>query len=1347
MTIEHDGPFSTSIESLEYYLKECPDKVAYRYLTDGETEGASLTYAELYDASLTIAHKLVNLAEPGDRAILLYPQGLEFVTALYGCFMAGVIAVPVFPPSGKRRVERLENVVKNCRPELALATTDICNQAKSWFAERDVNMDVKWLPTDVPMDASEAKLPELDPQDVALLQYTSGSTGDPKGVEVTHDNLVHNNYALYLASGGQKELCSWLPVYHDMGLIGNLIYAVNCGGTLTLMSPVDFIRKPVRWFRAMSKYKAEASGSPNFGFDLCYRQIADSELEGIDLSHLKALINGAEPIRPATVERFAKRFEKIGFQKASFTPCFGMAEAAALITGGRDSTRDLEVEAEALGENRVVRIKQLSDAVRTKTLACSGPPADGMRIEIVDPDTRVSCPPDTVGEVWVQGRSVARGYWSRKELNKEVFSARLTDATGKTLNSEGEFLRTGDMGFVDGGMLYITGRLKEMFVINGANIYPQDIERSIQEDNPVLQENAGAVFSVEQDDGPDRIIVFQEISRAHIRTVDIDEVIDDIIRRVVASHELFISAVYLLSPGRLPKTTSGKIRRLKCVELYTSGSIPEPLGSRDAGRLKNSGGKTKSDSEDAKTDDGPAFSDITSALALRKARHPQKVAYRFLEGENAQASTLTYHQLYVASRNLACKISEHAKPGDRAMLVLNSGLSFPVAFFACLMSGIVAVPLYVPSGKRRLERFEKVALDCGPVLILGESRSSTKAKAWFAENTALKNMNWIDVDLIGDQAMCELPDIDPDSLAFLQYTSGSTGDPKGVQVTHKNVIHNTWLVKGLLGDTENIVSWLPVYHDMGLIGNIIFNIYNGSTLTFMAPADFIRRPLQWLQAMSDYKADASAAPNFAYDLCVKHISKDALKGVDLSNWKVACNGAEPVRAATMRRFAEHFAETGFSESSFLPCYGLAEATLIVSAAKGPVKTISVDDKAMRNGKIEKVGEEPGGEVQELVSSGAVLKDMEVKIVNPDSNRECSSGMVGEICVKGPSVALGYWQKPEANKEVFETPVLDVDDHPADKNEAYLRTGDLGFMDAGLLYITGRLKEVIIINGANFYPQDIEKTVQNSSQYFQENAGAVFSEEDGQERIVVLQEIARSHLRDFNPEELIDLIRSQISQNHDLVAEAVYLISPGQIPKTTSGKIQRVKCKELYLSAEIPGVLASSDSQGNASGENSTENTAGDSDQATAATLDENALKQWLVAEISRVLELDSGEIDEDVSFAMIGMSSIQGIQISESLSRYIGVRVEPVDLYNYSSVNLLTTYLLEKISTDANEASAGPGPQSQATADVDKAKTAAAQVDNEQESPKTAEDPAVVQKSEGPRGLLARIASLFNRKD
>lgn len=1298
MPLKQEPQFSTVNEALSTHSRKQPDKIAFRFLTDGEEEGPVLSYAQLYREAGRIAFTLLKDVNPGDRVVLLYPQGLDFVSALFGCFLAGVIAVPVFPPAGRRRTERLENVLKDSDPVAILATSQIEKSVSRLLSEKNIEKNYLRIITDQQLDesANPTELPTATPDYTALLQYTSGSTGDPKGVEVSHDNLVHNNHALYLASDGQPDTVCWLPVYHDMGLIGNLIYVVYCGGTLTLMSPADFIRKPVRWFRALTKYKASASGSPNFGYDLCTRHISDEDLKDIDLSGLMASVNGAEPIKPRTIRRFKDRFAKAGFREDAFMPCYGMAEATALISGTRGEDADLILDAQALGNKKVVTVREHEPGM-TRTVASCGKPATGMRIIAVDPDTGVACPLDTVGEIWVQGRSVAKGYWRRQELTESVFRAVLKEESGRLREEEGFFLRTGDMGFLREGSVYITGRLKEMFVINGANVFPQDIERSIQEDNPVLQENAGAVFAVDSEEGQDDVIVMQEIARSELKDCNPRAEIRKIVDRVLAIHEISLSGVFLLAPGALPKTTSGKIRRLKCAELYLSGQIP---GITDHLLLNKRAIKNPFDmSENSLSADAPkvpAFELITEALAYHAEHTPDQTAYRFLEDGETVKATLTYRELYEASRKLAAKIAEHAAPGDRAMLVFPSGLDFPTAFFACLYAGVIAVPMYLPSGKRRLGRFKTVSKDCAPVLAIGESSSSEKAKEWFAETEVLSDLKWIDADRIGEVTPISLPNPEPQHTAFLQYTSGSTGDPKGVEVSHANIVHNNRLSMLSTRTARNYVSWLPIYHDMGLIGKILANVYGGETLTFMAPVDFITKPVRWLRALSEYGGQTSAAPNFAFDHCVKYISDKEMEGVDLSGWKAASNGAEPIKASTIRKFTERFGKYGFQPSTFMPCYGMAETTLIVSGTAGVIEIIRADKKSLLDGKIAEVSASEE-EAAELVGSGPVLDGFTVVIADPETKRACPPDSIGEIWVQGPSVTKGYWQRPQLTEEIFRAQI-----EGEEERGHFLRTGDLGFLRKNNLFVTGRLKELIIINGANIYPQDVERSIQEEDPVLQENAGAVFSveSESGMDEVVVFQEISRQHVRDFNAEEVIDNIIKRVIANHEIPVLAVFLISPGRLPKTTSGKIQRMKCRAEYLAGNPEGVLASRDRSALKSAKDEGKRKASEETPASDSAF-RKELSDRIVKEIAELTEVPESAVDVNTSFASLGVSSIQGIQLAERLGRFLGRRVETTDLYNYSTVNELVNHLTaetaeskaEEPDASANDSGAAAGDE------------------------------------------------------
>lgn len=558
--------FPSMSEALKVRAERTPDKVAFRYLRDGEIEAGVLTYKSLYEGALNVAAALLASTKPGERALLIYPPGLDFIKAFYGCVLAGVVAVPLYPPTGRRRLGRLESVANDCRPAVALTTADIKKQSEGWFDNIESMTSVKWIESDTLSQLPVPELPELSDHDILFLQYTSGSTGEPKGVMVSRLNVVHNAHCIMSATDTESVMTGWLPIYHDMGLIGQIAYALYAGTESNLMAPVDFIKKPVRWLQSIHNYKAEGSQAPNFAYDLCVEQISDEDIEGLDLSHFRMFLNGAEPIKASTQKRFIEKFRKVGIREDVFLPCYGMAETTLMITGFRHVSDTLFADKAEMLAGRVKPVD--AAAPNSVELVTSGPIREDFTVRIVNPDTMVECAPHEIGEIWIQGVSVALGYYNKPELTEEIFHASILDAHGKVRTELGEYLRTGDMGFFHNDLIYISGRIKEMFIINGANYYPQDIEATIQAAHPALQSNAGAVFAVEDEHGNQQLVAFQEIARAHALNFNADEIVQAITEAVVQTHELSLSAVLLISPGRVPKTTSGKIQRSLCRKLF-----------------------------------------------------------------------------------------------------------------------------------------------------------------------------------------------------------------------------------------------------------------------------------------------------------------------------------------------------------------------------------------------------------------------------------------------------------------------------------------------------------------------------------------------------------------------------------------------------------------------------------------------------------------------------------------------------------------------------------------------------------------------------------------------------------
>ena len=555
----------TLVHLLNEHIAKRPDQLLYRFLQNGEKVTDSRTYSQLYQNAKVIALHILEYAKPGDRILLLYPCDLDFVDAFFACLLAGVTAVPGFPPSGKRRLGRLEKIVLDCDAKLILTTSNLYTKTKDWFSPGALSK-VPWLSSDtLESDLKDRSFPVIKADTVAFLQYTSGSTGEPKGVIINHSNIIANSKLIQKSFNHslKSKGVGWLPIYHDMGLIGNIIQPFFVGFECILMPPSAFIQKPVRWLRAISDYKATTSGGPNFAYDLCRNQIKSEDLKGLDLSSLKVAFNGSEPIRPDTLHKFSERFEPYGFKKSSMFPCYGMAETTLIVSGNKFNTipREISIYKKDFQEG-VINIMSLDHSDEdTLKLVGNGPVIGSLKVKIVDPETSQVCKKGVEGEIWVSGSSVAMGYWNNEELSEKTFSVYTKYKNSKINTKHGPYLRTGDMGFVHNGEIFISGRLKEMFIINGANYYPQDIERTVQALHNDLQENGGAVFSVDYEEQPGLVII-QEIKRTNLRSYQPDVLIPLICEGIMAEYQLGVHSVILVSPGRVPKTSSGKIKRV-----------------------------------------------------------------------------------------------------------------------------------------------------------------------------------------------------------------------------------------------------------------------------------------------------------------------------------------------------------------------------------------------------------------------------------------------------------------------------------------------------------------------------------------------------------------------------------------------------------------------------------------------------------------------------------------------------------------------------------------------------------------------------------------------------------------
>ena len=601
------------VDLLRYRAYHQPQQKAFVFLKNGENESASLTYQELDSQARAIAAQFQQLKATNERALLLYQQNLEFIAAFFGCLYAKVVAVPAYPPRRNRSIERIQAIRDNAQAKFALTDTLVLKNLEN-SSTQDELASLHWLATDT-IDINLAKTwqkPSISSDTLAFLQYTSGSTGTPKGVMVTHGNLLHN---LFLIQQGfehtdRRRGVTWLPAYHDMGLIGGILQPVYAGFSMVSMSPVDFLQKPIRWLQAISHYQATTSGGPNFGYDIVCRKITPEQLTQLDLSSWDVAVSGAEPIRADTIERFARTFAPCGFRKEAFYPCYGMAESTLIITGGVKSHLPViqTVDKVALEQNQAININE--EGQEATKLVGVGKPLWEQKAVIVDPQTLKKCPVNQVGEIWVSGPSVARGYWQQSEKTEQTFNAYTADP------KEGPFLRTGDLGFVrEDGELFMTGRLKDVIIIRGRNHYPQDIEKTVEQSYPAFIPNRSAAFSLDVA-GKEKLMVVVEVERRfekwykneednrrkreeldkqfnrrreHIdpgfeveldRPLEIDTALGSIRQAVAQKHGLQVYAILLLRVGSIPKTSSGKIQRYACRNGFLNGDLIVVGGDR-----------------------------------------------------------------------------------------------------------------------------------------------------------------------------------------------------------------------------------------------------------------------------------------------------------------------------------------------------------------------------------------------------------------------------------------------------------------------------------------------------------------------------------------------------------------------------------------------------------------------------------------------------------------------------------------------------------------------------------------------------------------------------------------------
>ncbi|MFN6501577.1 MAG: amino acid adenylation domain-containing protein [Nostoc sp. DedQUE01] len=673
------------------------------------------------------------------------------------------------------------------------------------------------------------------------------------------------------------------------------------------------------------------------------------------------------------------------------------------------------------------------------------------------------------------------------------------------------------------------------------------------------------------------------------------------------------------------------------------------------------------------------FCTVVELLRFRSSTQPDKNAFTFLLDGETEKATLTYQELDRRSRQIAARLQALGLTGERALLLYPQGLDFLVAFFGCLYAGVVAVTAYPPRNERNTPRIKAISIDAQAAIALTTTEILPTVQSLMTQKTDLESLQWLTTDNLpqGIEDSWQQPSIHQDTLAFLQYTSGSTGTPKGVMISHRNLLHNAATTYQFMEHSpeSKFVTWLPMYHDMGLIGGILQPLYGGFPCIIMPPASFLQRPYRWLQAISEYQGTTSGGPNFAYELCTQKITPEQKQTLDLSSWNVAFNGAEPIRHDTLERFAAAFAECGFRKQAFYPCYGMAETTLMVSGVdKATAPTIKrIQKSALESNRVVESYLKDEN-ICHFVSCGRVIPEQEVVIANPETLNSCQSDEIGEIWVSGPSVGQGYWNRLQETEETFGAYLSDTGKGP------FLRTGDLGFLDNQELFITGRAKDLIIIRGRNIYPQDIELTAQRSHASLRSGANAAFTVEVHQEeRLVVVQEL--EFRAKPNLEEVTSAIRQAITEEHEVQVYGVVLIKPGSIPKTSSGKIQRRATRAQFENNQL-NVVASNILKIT---EIIRKETRLHRSQLLALSPREcqSVLETYLIELLAGVLSIAADDINSQEPLSTLGLDSLKVFELKNRLEVDLEIEVSLADFFEGMSTRSLVTKLLAQMATQA----------------------------------------------------------------
>ena len=667
--------------------------------------------------------------------------------------------------------------------------------------------------------------------------------------------------------------------------------------------------------------------------------------------------------------------------------------------------------------------------------------------------------------------------------------------------------------------------------------------------------------------------------------------------------------------------------------------------------------------------------DLWRALEEQASRRGDRVAFSYLRfgtpttdgRDNQTVESITYRQLRDWAVAYAAMLEALPRPPGAVLLLHASGLDFVAALMGSMRAGIPAVPAPPPRKPyaRTVPRLAAIVEDAGISVVT--ATPSVQAEQICRLSPRLSDATWLDAGRRPeplphgrDARASDAAPIAPHTTAYLQYTSGSTASPKGVQVTHANVLEQVAaLDERFRHDADStMVSWLSVFHDMGLVYGVLAPLVLGFHSVLMLPEDFAARPIRWLRAVTDYRGTHSILPNFGFDLCVRKVPEARRVGLDLSSLRVAADASEPVRAETVRAFGRAYRPYGLAPNAHKPAYGLAEATLIVTGGKPDARPgwLPVDRKSLGNGRYAATGD--GADVWEVISCGPPMPGFDVRIVDPDSGKEAPERTEGEVWVAGPCVAAGYHRRPEATAETFQGRMAD-DELKRD----YLRTGDLGFLEHGELYVTGRRKDIIIVRGENYYPQDIEQVAETGHSSLRPGCGAAFGLDRFDDRIALAYEV-RDDVPDDRLPEVASGARRAVTETFGISVDTVALLRPGTVPKTSSGKVQRSQCRRRLADGSLDCRRIF------------------EGDTSRVAALSPVLLKPALRVAAARLLGVAAGDIDDHAPLADYGLDSALAEELVAFCSQLLQCTVPDSLAYDHPTVHAMATALTEITGND-----------------------------------------------------------------